>query len=137
MRLLNRTEAQSSLRKENDELVATNVRLRHLWQEIIGKLNTARESYESEKMKKLQEFEIFCKDILEKKSKLLEELMGIEKEIKAKKDLYFGLISKQDALDEKIYQMKEQEKKLDLREAFVGELESKWKEHADVYNTKG
>ena len=128
MKLLDRKEAQSKVKKDNDELILSNIRLRKLWQEITNKLNTIKENYNPDKLKILREFETFCKDILEKKSKLLEELMGIQKEIEKKKDIYFGVIAKQDLLDEKIYQMKEQEKKLDMREAFVGELEKKQRE---------
>ena len=128
MKLLDQKEAQSKVKKDNDELILSNIRLRHLWQDITIKLNTIKESYQPEKLKILQEFETFCKDILGKKAKLLEELQGIENEIKKKKDLYFEIIQKQDALDEKIYQMKEQEKKLDMRELFVSELEKKQRE---------
>ena len=128
MKLLDQKEAQSKVKKDNDELILSNIRLRHLWQDITVKLNTIKESYQPEKLKILQEFETFCKDILGKKAKLLEELQGIENEIKKKKDLYFEIIQKQDALDEKIYQMKEQEKKLDMRELFVSELEKKQRE---------
>lgn len=128
MKLLDQKEAQSKVKKDNDELILSNIRLRHLWQDITVKLNTIKESYQPEKLKILQEFETFCKDILGKKAKLLEELQGIENEIKKKKDLYFEIIQKQDALYEKIYQMKEQEKKLDMRELFVSELEKKQRE---------
>lgn len=128
MKLLNKSEAQSDIKKKNDELISTNIRLRKLWQEITNRLNGIKESYEPEKLKKLQEFEMFCTDILQKKAKLLEELVGIENEIVKKKDIYFGMIAKQDLLDEKVYQMKEQEKKLDMREAFVHELEKKQRE---------
>ena len=128
MRLLDKKEAESSIKRDNDELVSSNIRLRKLWQEITNKLNTVKESYEPQKIKKLEEFESFCGDILKKKAKLLEELQAIQNEIQKKKDVYFGVIAKQDSLDEKIYQMKQQEKKLDMRETFVAELENKWKE---------
>jgi len=128
MKLLDRKDAESKIKRDNDELIVSNIRLRKLWQDITNKLNTVRENYEPEKIKKLQEFERFCKDILEKKAKLLEELAGIEKAIKEKKEIYWGIISKQDALEEKIYQVREQERKLDMREAFIEELERKQRE---------
>lgn len=125
MKLLERTEAQSKIKRDNEELILTNLRLRKLWRDMTDKLNNIRENYEPEKLKKLQEFEIFCKDILGKKAKLLEELTGIENEIKKRKDIYYGLIAKQDLLDARIEEIKDSEKKLDMREAFVGELEKK------------
>jgi len=55
--------------------------LRKYWQEITSKLNTIRDSYDPDKLKVLKDFEDFVKDFQLKKSKLLEELQGIENEI--------------------------------------------------------
>lgn len=128
MHLLSKQSATSKIKQDNDNLIETNIRLRKFWSEITHKLNTVRENYDPEKLKILEDFEEFCKDILGKKSKLLEELSGIEKEIEKKKEIYFKLIEKQDLLDEKAYQVEEAMKKLGLREAFVVDLEEKWKE---------
>ena len=125
MRLLSKTVAEFDLKRENDELIGTNIRLRQLWQNITQKLNTVRETYEPEKLKKLKDFDDFCKEILAKKSKLLEELAGIETQITQKKELYYGLIAKRDELLEKEYQISEANKKLKLRETFLEELEEK------------
>jgi len=127
MKLLSKNEAQSSLRKDNDELLETNLRLRQFERNVVGKLNTIKETYEPEKLAKLKEFEQFCKELAVKRSKLLQELAGIEQEIVKKKEIYYGLIAKQDALDEKIFNLHEQESKLKLREAFVVDLEQKWR----------
>ena len=135
MKLLSRQEAESSLKSENGQLLETNIRLRKFWQQIVHKLNTVRESYEPEKLQRLKDFEEFCKDILSKKSKLLEELAGIEKLIEQKKELYYSLVVQRDVLDEKMHQMKEQERKFDLREKFVMDLERKWREkNADLHD---
>ena len=79
-------------------------------------------------MARLKDFEVFCKDLLIKKDNLLQEYNALEAEIQKKKDVYYGLIEKQDVLDEKIYQANEQEKKLNLREIFVSDLEQKFRE---------
>lgn len=128
MKLLSKSEAQNTIRKDNDELIETNVRLRKYWSEITSRLNNVKENYEPDKLAKLREFEAFCKDILARKAKMLEELNVIEKEITRKKDLYYGLIAKQDALDEKIHQMGQQEQTLKMREVFVTDLERKWRD---------
>lgn len=128
MKLLSKQSATSKSKQDNDNLIETNIRLRKYWGEITHKLNTVKESYEPEKVAKLKEFEEFSKDILSKKSKLLEELNGIERMIKDKKEIYFGLIEKMDLLDEQKYQAEEVIKKANLREAFVVDLETKWKE---------
>lgn len=128
MHLLSQNEAQSSLLKENDELVETNIRLRQFWTEITRKLNTLKDNYDPEKVQLLKEFERYAKEILEKRSVLLRELQGIENEIKKKKDIYYEMINRNDQLEEKIFQMHEQEVKLKLRQSFVEDLEQKWKE---------
>lgn len=126
MKLLDKKTAQTNIKKDNEELVTTNIRLRKFYRDITSRLNTAKDNYEPEKIQKLKEFEKYCEEINIKKSRLLQELKGIENEIERKKDIYYGLIEKQDLLDEKIYQMNEQEKKLDLREGFIKTLEQKW-----------
>lgn len=127
MKLLSKTLARSAVKKENDELIETNIRLRQYWQEITNKLNTIKETYEPDKLRLLKDFEQFVKDITLKKEKLLAELHDIEKLIADRKEIYYGLIAKQDTLEEKIYQANEQEKKLAMRQAFVEDLEEKWR----------
>ena len=128
MKLLSKKESESKIKKENDELIEPNIRLRKYFAEITHKLNTIKENYEPEKMARLKDFEVFCKDLLIKKDNLLQEYNALEAEIQKKKDVYYGLIEKQDVLDEKIYQANEQEKKLNLREIFVSDLEQKFRE---------
>ena len=128
MKLLSKTEVDSSLKKENEQLIESNIRLRKFWKDITEKLNTARDNYDPQKMAKLKDFEAFCKDLLFKKEKLLQEYNALEAEIQKKKDIYYGMIEKQDLLDEKIYQVAEAHKKLELREKFVVDLEAKWKQ---------
>jgi len=42
-----------------------------------------------------------------------------------KKEIYYGLVVKQDELDEKIHQIRNEESKLNLRLAYVTEIEKK------------
>lgn len=128
MKLLSKTSATATLKKQNEDLIETNIRLRKYEKDVIERLNAIKENYEPDKVAKLKEFEAFCQDILQKKSKLLEELKGIEQAIEKKKELYYALIAKDDALAEKLHHVKEEEKKLDLRVAFVDELERKFQE---------
>lgn len=131
MKLLSQKESGSKIKKENDELIETNIRLRKYYAEILHKLNSLKDNYDPEKMAKLKEFEAFCKDLNEKKDKLLQEFNALEAEIQKKKDIYYGLITRFDELDERTYQLKEKENKLDLREAFVTDLEVKFKNKQD------
>jgi len=125
MKLLSKTDAGSRIKKENEELLDTNIRLRKYEKDFLGKLNVAKKNYDPEKIQALKDFEKFVADINTKKAKLLEELVGIETVIAQRKDLYYGLIEKQDALDEKLYKLHEEEKRLELRIAYVEELEQK------------
>ena len=57
MKLLSKTSVASSLIKQNEELIETNIRLRKYEKNITERLNTIKENYEPDKLKKLKEFE--------------------------------------------------------------------------------
>jgi hypothetical protein len=126
MKLLNQTVAKARAKLENDALIDSNVRLRKYHQEITTKLNNVKDSYEGDKLEKLREFEQFCKDIQIKRTKVLEELANWQKLVADTKEIYYGFILRKDELQEKEYQIDEENKKLNLREAFVMDLEAKW-----------
>lgn len=128
MKLLAKNDATSKKKLENDALIESNLRLKKAEQVLIARLNSLKNDYEPEKMKKLEEYEAFVVEINNKKSNLLKEMTDIQRHIENKKELYYGLIEKQDVLEEKMYLMTEKERKLDLREVFVVDLENKWRE---------
>lgn len=127
MKLLSVKEARSKKKQENDALIDSNVRLRKYYQTIIEKLNNVRDTYEPEKLKKLDDYEKFCANISEKRSKLLEELAHWQKLLESTKETYYGFVEKMDKLEEREYQINEENQKLNLREAFVKDLEEKWR----------
>jgi hypothetical protein len=131
MKLLAKKEAEKSIKKSNEELLGSNLRLRQLEKNVLSRLNTAKLDYEPEKMKALKDFEEFVADLSQKKSKLLEEMHAYNKLIQERKDIYYGLIEKQDLLEEKIYQMNEENRKLDLRETFIRDLEQRVNQKAN------
>ena len=128
MKLLSKSSAHAKIKKENEELIETNIRLRGIEKKIRERLNTIKEDYTPDKVKRLKEFEDFCLDLNKKKSVFLEELAGLQRAITEKKELYYGLIAKSDALIEKEHTLNEKESKLNLRVLFVEELESKRRE---------
>jgi len=132
MKLLSKKEARNRVEKENEELLEKNVRLREFHKKAIRYLNDVKEDYSDDKIKRLRDFEQFCADLQQKKHKLLIELEAVEDLIKEKKDLFYGLIEKQDALEEKIFQLQEKERKLDLRENFVEQVEEAIKEKTNA-----
>lgn len=132
MKLLSKNEAGHKLQLEKDELVETNIRLREYWQSINDRLNNLKDDYEPDKLQKLKEFEEFCKKLQVKRTKLLEELSILQRGIEQKKELFYGLIEKQDRLEERLLQANEAEAKLKLRETFVVDLEQKWRMKQDA-----
>lgn len=128
MKLLAKSEAKASIKKDNEELIGTNIRLREMEKKALDRLNNAKANYDPEKTQALKDFEQFTADLNEKKSRLLSELRAYDKLIEDRKEIYYGLIEKQDVLEEKLYLMGEKNKKLDLREAFITDLEKKWRE---------
>lgn len=127
MKLLSRPHVENRIRKENDDLISQNIRLREYERVVVERLNNAKESYEPDKVARLRDFELFVKDIVVRKAKLLEELSSIEKAVEEKKELFYGLVTKSDVLEEKRYQIEEENRKLELRQAFVVDLEQKWR----------
>lgn len=123
MKLLSKPEVKSRIQLNNDELLATNIRLRKVYSELLAKINNAKVLYSKDD--RIKEYEQFCADILQKKSILLNSLKTLEDEIERKKEIIYGLIEKQDVLIEKEAEIKEREAKLDLRESFVKNIENK------------
>lgn len=127
MKLLKKSEVRTEMSKRNDLLIDESIRLHKGYKSLVSKFNSAKEDYSPEKLKALKEFEAFKADLTQKKSILLQELSSIEKAIEEKKELYYGLVEKQDVLIERIHNANERETKLDLREKFISQIEEKWK----------
>lgn len=126
MKLLTPSLARSKKKLENEGLVESNIRLRKYHKDITQKLNNIKEDYEPEKLNKLREFETFCRDLDVKRETLLKELAQWQKLLADTKEIYYGYIVKADELAEKEYLIEEENKKLNLREAFISDLEQKW-----------
>ena len=127
MKLLTKNDARLQKKRENESLIESNIRLRTYWQGITKKLDTIKDSYSADKLERLADFERFCKELQVKKDKVLSELAQWQKLVEETKEIYYGLITKQDELQEVKYKIDEENKKLDLREAFVVDLEQKWR----------
>ena len=128
MKLLAKKEAEIGIKKSNEELLSANIRLREMEKQVVKRLNEAKLNYDPEKVKALKDFEQFITDLNEKKSKSLQELSAYNKLIEERKELYYGLVEKQDLIEEELYKVKEANRKLDLREAFIVDLERKIRE---------
>ena len=125
MKMLSKADARSALSKRNEDLLDKSTRLQRVYRDITSKLNSAKSNYNPEKIEAMKDFKQFIEDIQVKKSKLLEELNDIEAAIEQKKEIYYGYIARADELIEQKYQADERDKKLDLRERFISEIEKK------------
>lgn len=125
MKLLSKAEAQSKVKRENAAISEENARLRKEYRELIAKLSSAKSNYDPEKIKALEVFESFSKIVTSKREKMLREMAALDKEITARKELYYGLIEKQDELQDRDHTIKEKETTLELREQFVNGLEKR------------
>jgi len=128
MKLLDPKQAESSLKKEENELKERNHRLKTYLAGGIKRLNTLKESYEPDKEVKLKEFEAFCQALASKKSELLKDYDALENLIESKKDLYYALVERADLIEEKNIELEIKNKKMEDREKFVIESEAKLQE---------
>lgn len=125
MKLLSPKEATSLKKKENEKVLDESVRLQKIHRALTAKLAGAKNNYDPEKAAALKDFEEFCRDMDQKRSKKLQELQAVNEAIGQKKDIYYGLIEKSDLLLEREAALNERERKLDSREAFINQIEQK------------
>lgn len=125
MRLFSKSEVDNFKRKENEELLDKNGRLRNFLEKGIKKLNTLQDNYEPEKLKKQKEFEDFVTKINLKKDVLLKELKTLADMIEKNKEIVDSIMDRQDALDEREYIVSKREENVKKRENFIKEVESK------------
>lgn len=131
MKLFAKQDAHLKIKRDSEQLIEQNMRVRTNYESTIRKINTAKLSYDKDKLKAMEEFDKFIHDITLKKAKLLEELQKVQQAIDEKKELYYSLMEKQDLLEEKLYQLQEKERKLEIRESYVGELEKNFNNKAN------
>ena len=117
MKLFTKTETLENLRNEKRFLEATNERLDKLVKQKQKLLNV--EEFDSKILAKQKELKSVEGAYITKKSELLKELRSIELLIESKKEILYGLIEKQDELDERERNISEQEEKLKLQAQFV------------------
>ena len=90
MKLIPKEKAKTLVAKENDSLREENKKLRDEFHILSSNLKNIKLDYSPEKLKAKEEFDIFIKDISEKKSKLLKEVLELEQLIRDKKEITHG-----------------------------------------------
>ena len=128
MKLLSKEVIETSKKRDNDKLRFETKRLSQLKKRLIDSYHGVKSNYSDDKVKAKAEFDAFVTELNKKKSILLKSLKEYEQEIETKKEIIFGLVARSDELEERVYEIEEREKKLALREAYVGDLEKKLSE---------
>lgn len=118
MKIFSKQDVHQKIKRDNDLLIQDNLRLRKK-NETLHKSNTGIDYNKAE-----QDFKKFIAEINDKRQKMLLELEELQKAIDLRKDIYYGLVEKQDILEERIYKLEQKEKQLDARERFVNQLET-------------
>lgn len=112
-----RQQYNRELTAKNEKLVASLKKILALQKEI---------DFDAAKAKQVKDFMAFCEDIQSKQSKVLAELKAYEKLLEGKKETVYALVSKQDSLEDKILDLKEEKEKLDIEVGFKKQVIEKY-----------
>jgi hypothetical protein len=132
MKLLSKTEVESSKQKQNEDILERNSRLAEYLKGGLKKFNLIKDNYDQDKLKRSKEYESFCQKINAKKSELLKDYTKWEKAVKDQKDLYYSIVEKMDEIQEREEKVKLGEVRLKDRESFNLENEARMKAKLDI-----
>jgi len=118
--------------KKADRLAFEKVQLEKQVRDLQIELQAVRGQLNADKSKIDKTFKEFVQDINAKKSNLLKELLEVERQLEKKKDLFYGLVEKQDTLRDREIEVSEKEENLRRREVYVRSLEGKIAELSHV-----
>lgn len=110
MKLFTREEINKNRKEQTRELEVKNSRLVSSMKKILKLQNDI--DFDSEKAKKVKDYQIWCEDLQSKMSKELGNLKAYETLVNEKREEYYRLITSFDALQDKILDKKEELDKL-------------------------
>lgn len=119
MRLLSAKEVE---KRKEVEGFSVQSKLKKLRGEVVfleNKIRLLKKDLPSEKQKIVQDFQVFCAQIEQKKSEKMKELRFVEDKITEIQDIVDGLILKEDRLKSIEVELKEKERVLNDRERFI------------------
>ena len=120
MELLKPEQINKIRKDQTREIVNKNERLVTSLKRVLKLQNDI--DFDQDKAKKVKDYEVWCKDLQDKMSKELSTLKAYQKLTDDKKEEYYNIVARVDAL---------QDKELDLKES-IGrlELQVKWLENS-------
>lgn len=122
MKIFSPEEIKTSAEKDVQSL---EVKRRFLTEKVTtlsAKVADLQKEYQALKIEVGQDF---SGKLMAQKSKLLKEYQQLEKKVEEKKEILYGLIEKQDQLDERERAIDVKEQNLNHRETFIKALEEK------------
>lgn len=123
MRLFKKEEIQAKRQAQGRELTLKNEKLIASLKKILALQKDI--DFDAEKAKKVKEYMQWCQDLQEKQSKELANLKAYEKLVDERKEQFYELVSKKDAIEDKIMDLKEELGRLELQVKWKQEIVSK------------
>lgn len=113
MKLFSKEETNKKRKDQNRDLLLKNERLISSLKKVLKLQNEI--DFDTEKARKVKDYEVWCKDIQTKQSKELETLNGYSKLVEDKKEEFYSWVSKIDCLEDKVISLNEEIEKLSLQ----------------------
>ncbi len=108
-----RQDQNMELTRKNEKLIASLKKILALQKDI---------DFDADKAKKVKEYMQWCEDLQGKQSKELENLKAYQKLVEEKKEEYYKLLQAKDAIEDKITDLKEELKKLEIQVGFTKQI---------------
>ena len=120
MQLFSKEQINKGRKDQTRELTLKNERLASSLRKILNLQNEIE--FDTDKAKKVKDYQVWCEGLQTKMSKELANLKAYEKLVDEKKEEYYNLVAKIDAIEDKIIDLKEEHSRLQLQLTFKGEL---------------
>jgi len=120
MQLFSKEQINSKRKEQTRELTLKNDRLAKSLRKVLALQNDIE--FDADKAKKVEDYQTWCADLQTKMSKELANLEAYKKLIEEKKEEYYNLVAKTDAIEDRILDKQEELKKLELQVAFTRQI---------------
>jgi len=121
--LFQKEEIQKRRHDQTRELIAKNTKLISSLKKSLELQNDI--DFDADKAKKVRDYEIWCKDLQEKQSKVLATLKGYEKLLEDRKEDYYNVVARIDEKEDKIISLQEEIGRLELQVEFNKQILAK------------
>lgn len=113
MQLFSKEQVNTKRKEQTRELTLKNERLATSLRKI---LNLQKDiEFDADKAKKVADYQVWCEDLQKKMSKELSNLTAYKKLVDDKKEEYYNLVARLDAIEDKIIDKKEELEKVGLQ----------------------